>query len=280
MQSMVNWVVDSQIVKNTRYENLQEIIKDLGYGCEMVNYIPFMTGSHLKYTPDFSCSIFYGTINLARLIKNKIFAVYLNEKNIQAHSYISNLDVPKELFLNNGIMSTFDNLEHTYEVASEYYGESIFLRPTSGVKLFTGFVVNSKNDLLDNIKHLEAMSGCNKDSIIILSKAANIREEYRSIICNREFVDISRYNVGGKLIEDRQVPLDAIDLCKKVALSEWQPDDVYTCDIAKLKTGEFKILELNSFSCAGWYACDIEKIVKTVSEYTYKIYEEQKNLDA
>ena len=51
----------------------------------------------------------------------------------------------------------------------------------------------------------------------------------------------------------------------KIASNDWQPDLVYSVDIAR-QLGGYYLLEINSFASAGIYACDAEKLVKRVSE--------------
>jgi hypothetical protein len=44
----------------------------------------------------------------------------------------------------------------------------------------------------------------------------------------------------------------------------WRPDPVFLMDICAAE-GRLYVLELNSFSCSGLYACDPEAVVKVVS---------------
>ncbi len=44
-------------------------------------------------------------------------------------------------------------------------------------------------------------------------------------------------------------------------MNEWQPDICYTVDVAECD-GEMHLLEINSFSCAGFYLNDIRLIVE------------------
>lgn len=53
-------------------------------------------------------------------------------------------------------------------------------------------------------------------------------------------------------------------LAKKIAEHEWQPDICYTVDIAE-HDGRVSLLEINSFSCAAFYDCNIEAIVREAS---------------
>ena len=54
-------------------------------------------------------------------------------------------------------------------------------------------------------------------------------------------------------------------LKKLVESEEYYPDKFYTIDAGLTAWGP-KIIEYNSFSCAGLYDMDYEKVVKTVEE--------------
>ena len=45
----------------------------------------------------------------------------------------------------------------------------------------------------------------------------------------------------------------------------YYPDSVFVMDVCEDSDGRFWLLEINSFSSAGLYACDKAKIVKEVS---------------
>ena len=61
------------------------------------------------------------------------------------------------------------------------------------------------------------------------------------------------------------------DFAQKMA-DIYQPDFAYTLDLVIDVKGNVKLLELNSFSCAGLYACDMEKIVKSVSNMVERVF--------
>ena len=53
---------------------------------------------------------------------------------------------------------------------------------------------------------------------------------------------------------------------------EFRPDPVFVIDICKADDGNFYLLEIGSFSCAGLYACNLEKIVSAVSKAAIEEY--------
>jgi hypothetical protein len=69
------------------------------------------------------------------------------------------------------------------------------------------------------------------------------------------------------------VPEGATEMCKKVLQKEYYPDRIFCVDICEDGDGEFWLLELNSFSSCGLYACDKDKIVKRVSEIAWEKFQ-------
>jgi len=55
-----------------------------------------------------------------------------------------------------------------------------------------------------------------------------------------------------------------------MAQLSYEPDPVWVLDICQLKNGSLKIIEVNSFSCSGLYACDMNPIVENVSRLAEK----------
>jgi hypothetical protein len=46
----------------------------------------------------------------------------------------------------------------------------------------------------------------------------------------------------------------------------WRPDPLFVMDICEGQSG-LRIVELNGFTCSGFYACDIDKFVAAASRY-------------
>lgn len=261
------WIIDTQAIKNTSYEDLPEIIQSMGYGVVTVDYNSLITKDHKFDSP----SIFYGTINSARKMNGEIGGLYFDEENYKYHVYYSNLEVHQFEFLNGCFMTPFANLTtmlYFYsKIGIDKKCDKFFIRPDSAVKLFTGMVLDF-SDIDDYNNQIWYIANkINPETLIVVSHEQEILEEYRTIICGNEVIASSRYMLNGEPHEDSEVPQRAIELANDVAGSEWKPDDIFVCDIAKIKGDKFRIIELNAFSTAGWYACDVRAIVDKVSKY-------------
>jgi hypothetical protein len=114
---------------------------------------------------------------------------------------------------------------------------------------------------------LEKLQHVMPEDLVVAASARNIFRETRFVIVDGEVVSGSTYGWNGN--GDIGLPIDeaSIALARAVASNPWQPDRAYTCDVALVDdAGEkARLIELNSLSCAGLYACDLDKVVAAVS---------------
>ncbi len=142
-----------------------------------------------------------------------------------------------------------------------------FLRPNAVTKSFTGMIV-TEADFDHEMNALEKLQHVMPEDLVVAAAARNILRETRFVIVDGEVVSGSTYGWNGN--GDIGLPIDeaSIELAREVALRVWQPDRAYTCDVALVEDAgvlSARLIELNSFSCAGLYACDLDKVVAAVS---------------
>lgn len=278
MPEAVKWIVHDAMLHNTSYQNLPEIIKSLGYDCYIVYNHPMMDDldSSLQLS---GCVIPYCGVTMARKFKQH-FGLYLNENNLKYHVYTSLLGLDYDIFLNDHAnLTTFSNYRKRRDywfnkfTPTNHHNENLFIRPDSGIKIFTGHVVNYDEFEFDNNALEKAITD---DSLIWIGPVRHFWDETRFIICGNQVIDGSRYATqnGNELIEDKNFPQEFWALAETVAKCTWKPDEIFTVDICMTKSGP-KIVEVNSGSCSSWYACDPVKIVKAISEHTLKLWNEQ-----
>lgn len=269
------WLIDKYIIQNTSYEDLPNIIENLGYEVKLIEY------NHSFHKTDYDfhfnendCVIPYTSLQLARKLPFFI-GQYFTENKFLYSSYVSNTSLSNHLYLNSdGIFTTFRNLkENKYKFVKLFNTETFFIRPNSGAKLFTGTILDT-NSWSSELNAIEQLTGVVDDSLILISPKKEIEIESRFIIADGKVITGSTYMLKGFLYESINVDQSMVELAEIVAKDDNPPALVYTCDIAKLQNGDVKLIELNSFNCAGWYASDIEKIIINVSQLTEKIYEQ------
>jgi len=258
---------------------LVSLIEDMGYECTLMQYIPFSRKEDIQYPYDFNdCVIPYSTINLGKHLK-PYFGSFLDEEALKFHNYHSKLQLSNDLWVNGDfIITTFYDFETNFGKYEDLFQTNkLFIRPNSGSKLFTGLPIHGIDDLLYQSNALRQLSGVVDNSLIMVSSSKQIKEEYRFIVAGDKIIDGSQYSLMGDHNERHFYTIEAFNLAEKVVKSHRSPTEVYTCDIAKMGDGSVRIVELNSFNCAGWYACDPEKVIKGVSDYVETLYTKHKD---
>lgn len=281
---MVKWVLDKSMFRKYNefseagLASLTDVIDSLGYEYTAMDYVPFSRKEDITFPYDFDdCVIPYSTINFGKFLK-PYYGSFLDEESLKFHNYHSKLQMSNDVWVNGDfIITTFYDFELNFDkYANLFQTNKLFIRPNSGSKLFTGLPITGIDDLQYQSNALRQLSGVVDNSLIMVSTGKVIKEEYRFIVAGKNIIDGSQYSLMGDHNERHFYTTEAYNLADKVAKSGRTPTEVFTCDIAKMADGSVKIVELNSFNCAGWYACEPEKIIKGVSEYVQMLYNKDK----
>lgn len=211
------------------------------------------------------CVVMHGPIQFVRK-KNKGYVpgAFGFKTDTNTSYYTSQL--PKEYFFNDdAIYLPFGSIWDKRELLFSIFGDHLFIRPDSGFKSFTGFAV--KKDKLDfELSALKQLKNPAPHEMCQIASVKPILGEYRIIICNGKVVTGSQYRWDGKMDIRIDVHDDAWAFAEtNVARADWQLDTCYVVDIFIGEEGP-KIGEFNSFASAGLYSCDMDAIVKAVSE--------------
>jgi hypothetical protein len=263
------WLFDELLTEraeNTGFPTLAEAARELGHRVYQTKYIPFSTEPDPRIAIEFwagSCVVTYGTVQFCKQIEKSYgrwwtpgmyfnanvkswskFAVYLGE-------YLLNDDY---IILPYG--EAIRRLTTTVGL-----GARAFIKPESGMKEFTGQVVDRKT-----ILEMSPHSPISSETLCVLALEKDIKAEFRYVICDKKVVTGSEYRWDNVLDVRRDTHPIADAMAEKVAKAGWQADTVYVCDVALVGDDEAKIIELNAFSSSGLYACDTYKIVDAVSK--------------
>jgi len=222
--------------------------------------VPHRLGGQLgfgQYDPQ-QCILYYGEIDFVRQVITRapfIPGAWCNFKNMQCSTYYAYLG---EHLLNDRyiMMPVGDLLRQIDRITIDWCSDRVFIRPDSGAKPFTGYVV----DIKEKHKIGQLVESVGPDTLVVVAPAKAITAEWRFVVCDRKVVTGCRYLPT----ESPDYPADSLRLAEKVSQLEWQPDLCYTVDIAESE-GEMRVLELNSFSCSGFYECDPAAIVEHAS---------------
>ena len=270
-----SWIFEKSMLETSYHDRLDKICDELNIPYQVVTYIPMArTFGEAPFVeePIFdkgSCVVAYGSIEAVEGLSyydNKYNpASYIQEKQLACRKYMPK--IPKEYLLNDGyIMLPYaEFVRRSKEIFDLMGTNKLFIRPDSGLKTFAGTTIH-KDEFEYEINTLEQLTSVIDDTIILISKIQPIEREYRVVVGNGEVIASSLYKIKDEVVMEEGSPEKVLELATKIANLKWQPDVVYTCDIATLTNGDVKIIELNSFSCAGLYACDLRDVLTKVSK--------------
>lgn len=254
------WLLDDYILSKTNYYHLPitDVIKNNNYEYILSNI------RNISYIEnDNNIIIPYGSHQFINKIKslniNKCFI--FNDIDKISYPYISKLG--NYLLNDDYIILPFCEIERRKNIL--FNGE-FFIRPLFGNKLFNGTFI-SKNDLDIKIKKLKEQ--VNDNSLCIVSSKKDIIAEFRFIIINNKIITYCQYRYNEKLDIRNDVDASCLELMEKIISKNIDFGLAYVCDIALTKINEKlipKVIEFNSFSCSGFYSCNINSIVSELSK--------------
>ena len=270
--SKVKWVVED-FEPDNKFGALADEVKQQGMECEVIKYIPFQSGSYNLYDSDFSnCVIFQGSINLALQLNSQkkwLPGAWLSARNYECTTYYAYLG--KYLFNDKYIILPRDEVKRRlrwlYDEAFGTRYQELFFRPSSGLKPFTASLVHELNfpSLWGWVEEFT-----DKESMIVISTPKNILNEWRFVVAEKEVITGCQYEKSGELNFQEGYSNKAKNLAETIAKEEFEPDPMYVIDICEGSDNNMYLLEINSFSCSGLYACELKPIVKKASEIAYK----------
>jgi len=274
----VKWLIEDFDPDDSRHRLVAEVRRQ-GMRCEVLKYKPFESGVYDCFSNDHNqCVIFQGSLNLGRQLRREkkwIPGVWCDLKAFQCTSYYP--DFGQYLFNQDYIMLPLREVGRRKVSLFSQHGDQFFIRPNSGFKTYTGQIVTQKGFDKDYEWMLEFSDD---DAIAVISPVKYaIDMEWRFIICDRRVITGSTYKKENNQIihlpysTDREDDVRAFELAESIAKVEWQPESIYSADIVQYRNG-LCLMELNSFSCSGLYACDLKTVVQEATALAIKEWEE------
>ncbi len=270
-----NWLLESDRF-DENLDRLKQSIEKSGSKYKTFDYIPFddkQCESITSLFPDREPVVFYGSLNAASRIRKHakwVPGVYCDLAQFECFNYYNHFG---EFLLNSDyVMLSLGELErqHSY-LYSLLNTDKLFIRPSSGFKTFDGSVVAEKC-FYDFLKRATFYENNLKD-IIVISAAKDIVEEWRLIIVDNTVVSASQYKNEGMVKIKEGCPTEVIDFTNRIA-KKWRPESAYTMDICRRKDGPLRLIEINSFSCSGFYAAPTDTIVEAVNRAALRDYQD------
>ena len=137
-----------------------------------------------------------------------------------------------------------------------------FVRPDSPLKPFSGRVL-ARGDV--SLQALDHGFYYEDDQIpVVVAPVQRIGKEWRFVVVNRRLVAGSAYLAEGRRAMQAEVSGPAWRFAAEIAEAMPPPEPVYVLDVCEVE-GALRLIEINPFSGADLYACDLAAVVKAVS---------------
>ena len=284
----VKWLLERDIFDEDLLPILMAI-KDQGFEYRIVTYIPFESGKFDQF-PAEDCVMCYGSLNLmkqlckeGRWVPGPIMSLDKFECT-HYYTYFGKYLLNKDYMM----MPLAEMQRRGREIADMFGGNSFFVRPSTGFKTFTGEVLDVDWD--SKMEWINEFAG--RDEMVVVSSPKTVTVEYRFIVADKKVITGTRYGTGkeGSLrkknfdlcVKDWKPtdtetvnPQEALELAQVVAAEEWEPDRMYVVDIGE-SDGKIHLMEINSLSTSGWYACNPQIIVAEASRIAWEEWEKAK----
>ena len=256
---MIKWIIEKSNIDKS-YLELANEVKLQGMDSTILEY-----KQNINYNNYFDtikdCVVFQGGMFFAlHLLKNYkcIPCAWLTLENYKCSTYYSYLG---KYLLNEKyiIMPIGDIVRNVNTLFNNSKG--LFIRPNTGLKLFNA-QVHHKENFKDSFSFISMMT--RPTDLAILSETKTIEKEWRFICANKEIITGCQYKENNETSIKEDYPIEALNLAQTIANEDFQPDPMYTIDVCY--SNGYKLVELNSFSCAGLYACNIPAIVEIASK--------------
>ena len=163
----------------------------------------------------------------------------------------------------------FDAIVTTVGKVTPIWNE-FFIRPVEDTKSFSGMVVtwDEWSKWINGVLELNDCWNVKNDTGVMFCPLKKIYTETRFFVVDGKLITWSEYKLGVEVHYSRKmVSQNVIDYAQKM-VDIWQPSRAFVIDIAETPEG-MKVVEINCFNSAGFYDCDVAKIVEAVEGMEY-----------
>ena len=142
-----------------------------------------------------------------------------------------------------------------------------FTRPVEDTKSIEGRILNAAkfNEWRERVLKIKGFTTIPPETMLQIAPLKEIWSEYRCLIVGGRYITGSRYKTGEVVAYSPEVGPMIIEFANACAAS-WNPRAAYALDIAHTPDG-LKIIETNSISSAGFYACNLDHFIEAVEDF-------------
>lgn len=250
------YLIQKNCFRDENYHKLEEICKKFKIDYQIIEVVPFT--DTILYKPFDGNKVWaWGSIKLANFIQKYGWkpGSMMNEN----HDFDIYSKKWNDLLLNSD--------SQIIEFGSKDFKEPgylFFARPCLDRKYFTGQVFTRQS--WDEFVQWNLTNGytttLNSESKIQISSIKDIQSEIRHWFVGNELITSSYYRINDKVKSIECTDQSILDFAKKCH-SVWRPAEAYVLDTC-ITNGQQKIVEINCINAAGFYDCNMQKLVESI----------------
>jgi hypothetical protein len=271
----MHYIVQENIFKEPHYNLLIDTLEKLKLPYQVVRVFPFVekvvdlkdipedNDFNLDELPEVEANttekIFtFGAVKMARLCA---------QKNWQPGSLLDanhDFEVYSKFYKEN--LLNYDSIITSAGSHIDFDGEKKFIRPTKDTKSFTGKVFKQEDwEQLIHVNFKNRDSLLNKTTTIQVSSVKEIYKEIRFWVIGGKVITGSQYAIGGKVEYNEWFEPEALEYAQKM-VDIYQMADAFVIDVCLTDSG-WRIVECNCINCAGFYLCNLQKMIMELEYY-------------
>ena len=257
MDSRMTWLLDEKW-EEAGVNDLAPAIKAQGDQYFIISRQEARLGTEMTIPLHSHPTLAYGSIQFARALRSDFYpGKWCDWTALRCERYYPQVS---DFLLNDDyILLPAGEVIRRQDALLEMWGQ-IFVRPVRADKPFSGFVATREhaNEIERVLAEVET------HELVALARPKQIQAEYRAVVVRSQgVIAVSQYMEEGALHLKPEMPVPARQVAEAVVqtLGEGFPDPMFVVDIA-LCQGDYRLLEINSFSASLFYACDLNAIVR------------------
>lgn len=269
------YVIQENLFKETHYDLLLKLMERHKFEYEIVKFLPFVDDIYEWYDPETVPKGFqptpyrinkekvfcFGAVAMATAAKNLGWrpGSQLND-NHDFNAYAPMYGLENMLNGDGHIINFTDPLPEGYE--------EFFARPTKDSKVFAGqiFTKEAWENYTKICNESDTVNIITEETQVLVSPLKNIQQEIRCWVVGGKVITASRYKLGHRVSYMNYDDEIFFTTFAQEMVNKYQPADAFVLDVCLTDDG-LKIVEVNNINSAGFYHCNMEKLIEALENF-------------
>ena len=254
------YIIQENLFREFHFKTLIEYLKRYNLEYEIIPFRPFTEELEFKTTrKDVWC---FGSTNLAKIAKKYDWypgSMYNENHDVEIYGAYY-----KENMLNSdGIICTVE--ESLGFMENDKVPYAFFARPTKDTKSFSGqlFTHDSWKQWIEEVKQTSTLGTLSDETKVLLAPLKQTQQEIRCWIVDGKPVTISQYKIGGRVNYQNHDNNQEANIFAEQMAKLYCPAEAFVLDIC-LHNDEYKVVEINTINCSGFYDGDMSKLIQSL----------------